>query len=395
LSRAKSLIISAAAAIDQAVSPGALRTAFSSMCISPGPDSYGVAAASTKCVPISGRVLAREQPVDADVIVPVPTSGVSRPPSAMRRPPVVPMRMGLIRKPLTWAHLHSAAGVDPPFRRESETESGAECIATGAGCPGGRLPQCGTTSQRSCAWCAPRGAKEVHVRNQLPADDFAVLLRRRHAEQVGTDRRHATLEEIREVFSKPTPVAYLSLEGLPVPWDAAQLLLPLRVTRARIQLSFPPATNATYLSFALKLDKTKEKEPVARSELDRPASRTRPSSCVSCAVLGVASSRLFGRSACGPPGCLGRAASGGDRHVGKARLRGSHEGVADCPPNTGGAGSPALLQAVGEHADGYVPISSAGASQPDSTIRAPRTLCAESLTSPRNDSSARRSRTVF
>ena len=53
-------------------------------------------AASTRCAPNLGRMLAREQPVDADVVVPVPDSGVC---AAMgfAEESGIPLRMGLIR----------------------------------------------------------------------------------------------------------------------------------------------------------------------------------------------------------------------------------------------------------------------------------------------------------
>ena len=64
-------------ALDQAVpARRRSRTASSSTSISRVPTATCSARASTRCAPSSGRVLAREQPVDADVVVPVPDSGV-------------------------------------------------------------------------------------------------------------------------------------------------------------------------------------------------------------------------------------------------------------------------------------------------------------------------------
>ena len=44
---------------------------------------------------------------------------------------------------------------------------------------------------RSCAWCASAGAARGSRPHLVPANDFAVLLRRRHADQERTDRRQS------------------------------------------------------------------------------------------------------------------------------------------------------------------------------------------------------------
>ena len=57
-----------------------------------------------------GRRLARESGVPADVVVPIPDSGVCAA-VGVRKQRAAPMRMGLIRNHYV-AHVHSAAAVD-------------------------------------------------------------------------------------------------------------------------------------------------------------------------------------------------------------------------------------------------------------------------------------------
>ena len=47
----------------------------------------------------------------------------------------------------------------------------------------------GTTSRKIVRMVRDAGAKEVHMRISLPADDLALLLRRGYSSQKGTDRR--------------------------------------------------------------------------------------------------------------------------------------------------------------------------------------------------------------
>ena len=70
-------------------------------------------------------MLAREQPVDADVVVPVPDSGVC---AAMgfAEESGVPLRMGLIRNHYVGRTFIQPQSVDPPLRRQGEAESGPE-----------------------------------------------------------------------------------------------------------------------------------------------------------------------------------------------------------------------------------------------------------------------------
>ncbi len=92
------------------------RTASSSTCTSRGPTATCSARASTRCGPSSAGILAREQPVDADVVVPVPDSGVCAA-IGFRRGVGHPAADGPHPQPLRRPHVHPAAAVDPPLRR--------------------------------------------------------------------------------------------------------------------------------------------------------------------------------------------------------------------------------------------------------------------------------------
>ena len=71
-----------------------------------------------------GRVLARETGVDADVVVPIPDSGVCAA-IGYSEESKIPLRIGLDPQSLRRPHLHRAGAVDPPLRREGQAEPGA------------------------------------------------------------------------------------------------------------------------------------------------------------------------------------------------------------------------------------------------------------------------------
>ena len=72
-----------------------------------------------------GRRLARETAVPADVIVPVPDSGVCAA-TGYAEETGVPLRFGLIRNHYVGRTFIEPAAVDSPFRRQGEAEPGAE-----------------------------------------------------------------------------------------------------------------------------------------------------------------------------------------------------------------------------------------------------------------------------
>ena len=173
------------------VSAGAARrTASSSTCTSRGRIRTSSARASTKCARSSAGSLAREQPADADVVVPVPDSGVCAA-TGFAEASGVPLQMGLIRNHYVGPHVHRAASGDPALRRAREAQSGEEHSAGPARRARRRLDRARHDEPEDREDGA-RGRRErsAHA-HQLSADDLAVLLRRRHAAAVGAHRGDA------------------------------------------------------------------------------------------------------------------------------------------------------------------------------------------------------------
>jgi amidophosphoribosyltransferase len=139
------------------------------------PDSYVFGRSVNEVRTELGRVLAREQPVDADVIVPVGRAAAhGADPQSLRRP-----------------YLHSAAGLDSPLRCQGEAEPCEERAARTARDSGRRLAGARHNVPEDRSHGARRRREGSPRADQLSADDFAVLLRRRHPAQVRADRRHA------------------------------------------------------------------------------------------------------------------------------------------------------------------------------------------------------------
>ena len=71
-----------------------------------------------------GRILAQESPVDADLVVPIPDSGVAAA-IGYSQQSGIPFAFGLIRNHYVGRTFIEPQNDDPPFRREGETQSGA------------------------------------------------------------------------------------------------------------------------------------------------------------------------------------------------------------------------------------------------------------------------------
>ena len=202
-----------------------------------------------------GRLLAREHPVPADIVVPVPDSGV---PAAVgySRESGIPFRMGLIRN-----HYVGRTFIEPQQAirdfgvklKLNPVPRTAEGQTRGAGgrfdCARHYEPQDRASGARS------RGHRSSRA-HQLPANDFAVLLRRGYADARGVDRggriprppmtpeeldafgeldpRQRSVEEIRRYLGADS-LGYISLENLrrAVGIRAASIALP--VTRECIR----------------------------------------------------------------------------------------------------------------------------------------------------------------
>src|SRR5437762_10104123 len=176
------------------------------------PDSYVFGRSVNEVRTELGRVLAREQPVGADVVVPVPDSGVC---AAMgfAEQACMPLRRGLIR-----SHYVGRTFIQP---QQSIRHFGVKVKLNPVRSilDGKRVILVddsivrGTTSRKIVRMVRAAGAKEVHVRISCPPTISPCFY------GVDTPRREDliaathTVDQIRE-FLEADSVAYLSLEGL-------------------------------------------------------------------------------------------------------------------------------------------------------------------------------------
>jgi amidophosphoribosyltransferase len=176
------------------------------------PDSYVFGRSVNEVRTSLGRVLAREQPVSGDVVVPVPDSGVC---AAMgyAEESGVPLRMGLIRN-----HYVGRTFIQPQASiRHFGVKVKLNPVRSILG--GQRVVLVddsivrGTTSRKIVRMVRAAGAKEVHVRISCPptiSPCFYGVDTPRKSELIAATH---SLDEIRE-FLEADSIAYLSLEGL-------------------------------------------------------------------------------------------------------------------------------------------------------------------------------------
>jgi amidophosphoribosyltransferase len=223
------------------------------------PDSYVFGRSVNEVRTELGRVLAREEAVDADVVVPVPDSGVC---AAMgfAEQSGVPLRMGLIRNHYvgrTFIQPQASIrhfGVKVKLNPVRSVLSGKRVILVDDSLVRG------TTSQKIVRMVRAAGAKEVHVRISCPptiSPCFYGVDTPRKSDLIAATH---SLDEIRE-FLEADSVAYLSLEGLlsAVGNDRRSYCTSCYTGNYPVPV---PRDEASYLQLALKLDTTKN-EPVA------------------------------------------------------------------------------------------------------------------------------------
>jgi amidophosphoribosyltransferase len=222
------------------------------------PDSYVFGRSVNEVRTELGRVLAREQAVDADVVVPVPDSGVC---AAMgfAEQSGVPLRMGLIRNHYvgrTFIQPQASIrhfGVKVKLNPVRSVLNGRRVVLVDDSLVRG------TTSQKIVRMVRAAGAKEVHVRISCPptiSPCFYGVDTPRKSELIAATH---SLEEIREFLEADT-VAYLSLEGLLSAVNTERSSYCTSCYTGNYPVPFP-RDEATYLQLALKLDTTKN-EPV-------------------------------------------------------------------------------------------------------------------------------------
>jgi amidophosphoribosyltransferase len=217
------------------------------------PDSYVFGKSVNEVRTNLGRILAIEQPVDADVVVPVPDSGVC---AAMgyAEESGVPLRMGLIRNHYvgrTFIEPQSAIrhfGVRVKLNPVKSILDGRRVVLIDDSIVRG------TTSRKIVKMVRAAGAKEVHVRISGPptiSPCFYGVDTPRRSELIAATH---TLEEITKYLDADS-VAYLSLEGLlgAVGTDRGSYCSSCYTGRYPVEF---PRDEASYLQLALKLDNT-------------------------------------------------------------------------------------------------------------------------------------------
>jgi amidophosphoribosyltransferase len=222
------------------------------------PDSYVFGQSVNEVRTNLGRILAREQPIDADVVVPVPDSGVC---AAMgfAEESGVPLRMGLIRNHYvgrTFIQPQASIrhfGVKVKLNPVRSILDGRRVILVDDSIVRG------TTSRKIVRMVRAAGAKEVHVRISCPptiSPCFYGVDTPRKSELIAATH---TIEEIRE-FLEADSVAYLSHQGMmsAVGNQGGSYCSSCYTGVYPVQI---PSDEARYLQLALKLD---HKETVAK-----------------------------------------------------------------------------------------------------------------------------------
>jgi len=216
------------------------------------PDSYVYGKSVNEVRTNLGRILAREQAVGADVVVPVPDSGVC---AAMgfAEESGIPLRMGLIRNHYvgrTFIQPQSSIrhfGVKVKLNPVRSILDGRKVILVDDSIVRG------TTSRKIVRMVRAAGAKEVHVRISCPptiSPCFYGIDTPSRSELIAATH---TIEEIRE-FLEADSVAYLSLEGLLSAVGDERKNYCSSCYTGQYPVEFPRDQKA-YLQLALKIDK--------------------------------------------------------------------------------------------------------------------------------------------
>ena len=211
-----------------------------------------------------GRRLARESGIDADVVVPIPDSGVCAA-VGYAEASGIPMRMGLIRNQYvgrTFIQPQQAIrhfGVRVKLNPVRSILEGKRVILVDDSIVRG------TTSRKIVRMVRSVGAKEVHMRISCPptvSPCFYGVDTPRRSELIAATH---TLEEIRKYVDADS-VAYLSLDGLTGAVNGGQSIYCTSCYTGVFPVAFP-RNEAAYLQLALKLNP----EPVAPVESDHVA----------------------------------------------------------------------------------------------------------------------------
>ena len=230
------------------------------------PDSYVFGESVNEIRTEFGRRLARESGVDADVVVPIPDSGVCAA-IGYSEASNIPMRMGLIRN-----HYVGRTFIEP---QQSIRHFGVRVKLNPVRSilDGTRVVLVddsivrGTTSRKIVRMVRSAGAKEVHMRISCPptiSPCFYGVDTPRRTELIAATH---TLEEIRKYLNADS-VAYLSLEGLTGAVNGGRSRYCTSCYTGVYPVAFP-RDEAAYLQLALKLNP--EPEPSEPADVAFPS----------------------------------------------------------------------------------------------------------------------------
>ena len=320
------------------------------------PDSYVFGKSVNEIRTNLGRILAREQRVDADVVVPVPDSGVC---AAMGYADEagIPLRMGLIRNHYvgrTFIQPQSSIrnfGVRVKLNPVRSILEGKRVVLVDDSIIRG------TTSRKIVGMVRAAGAKEVHLRISCPptiSPCFYGVDTPRRSELIAATH---TLDEICS-FLEADSIRYLSLEGLLAAVGSEQNRYCRSCYTAEYPVPIPPRREVVSPTGAEARQGTRHELAMCnRHQLPRrafwsPKARICLVLCI-CSVL--ADRRLVGAQEPAVP-----------QAVSQEQLQAAIDKLGDLDYATRTAASrtvrrtlgaqavPALLRAVATHADGYV-----------------------------------------
>jgi amidophosphoribosyltransferase len=216
------------------------------------PDSYVFGKSVNEVRTNLGRMLAREQAVAADVVVPVPDSGVCAA-TGFADESKIPLRMGLIRNHYvgrTFIQPQSSIrhfGVKVKLNPVRSILNGKRVVLVDDSIVRG------TTSRKIVKMVRAAGATEVHVRISCPptiSPCFYGVDTPRRSELIAATH---TLEEI-TTYLNADSVGYLSHDGMLSVLGSERGQYCSSCYTGHYPVSFP-RDEATYLQLALKLDK--------------------------------------------------------------------------------------------------------------------------------------------
>ena len=232
------------------------------------PDSYVFGESVNEVRTQLGRRLAKEAPADADVVIPIPDSGVCAA-VGFAEASGIPMRMGLIRN-----HYVGRTFIEP---QQSIRHFGVRVKLNPVRSiiDGRRVVLVddsivrGTTSRKIVKMVRAAGAKEVHMRISCPptiSPCFYGVDTPRRAELIGATH---SLEEIRKYLDADS-LAYLSLDGLKDGVKGGRTDYCTSCYTGVYPVAFP-RDEAAYLQLALKLNgdsPSAERPPVPQAEFE-------------------------------------------------------------------------------------------------------------------------------